>query len=134
MKKMHRIASLLLAMIMVFSLITAVSAEETGPASITIQNASKGETYTIYKLFDATVSAAQTDGESTSIAYTGDIPESLEDYFQKDANGYISLKEGFTDEVLFAALKAWATDEDTDSTASKKADVSPLFFTGLAYG
>ena len=90
MKHARKLASLLLALVMVFALaVTAFATEPatptTGNGSITISNAAKGETYTIYKLFDATVSE---DGKS--IAYTGEIPESLNTYFNKDANGYIS--------------------------------------------
>ena len=73
---MKKLVTLLLAMVMIFSLATTafaqtVGTEAAGTGSITISNASKGETYAIYKLFDATV-----DGEG-AIAYTGTIPEAL---------------------------------------------------------
>lgn len=51
---------------------------EANTGSITIENAAKGETYTIYKLFDATI------GEGDAIAYKipeGDIPSTLKTYF-----------------------------------------------------
>ena len=89
MKHARKLASLLLALVMVFALATTAFAQDVtvtgGTGSITISNAAKGETYTIYKLFDATVSA-----DGSSIAYTGNVPDSLTDYFTADANDYIS--------------------------------------------
>ena len=137
MKHARKLASLLLALVMVFALATTAFATEpatptTGNGSITISNAAKGETYTIYKLFDATVSE---DGKS--IAYTGEIPESLNTYFNKDANGYISAAPAAKDgenmsEGLKTALKTWTAT--AKATATAQSDGSALKFTGLAYG
>ena len=137
MKCTRKLASLLLALVMVFALaVTAFATEPatptTGNGSITISNAAKGETYTIYKLFDATVSE---DGKS--IAYTGEIPESLNTYFNKDANGYISAAPAAKDgenmsEGLKTALKTWTAT--AKATATAQSDGSALKFTGLAYG
>lgn len=137
MKHARKLASLLLALVMVFALATTAFAQEVtgtgaGKGSITISNAAKGETYTIYKLFDATVSE-----DGSSIAYTGTIPESLEKYFKADDNGYISAtpaaKEGANmSEGLKTALKEWT--KTAKHTAKIESDGSALHFTGLAYG
>lgn len=138
MKHARKLASLLLALVMVFALATTAFATGTGTTpttgngSITISNAAKGETYAIYKLFDATVSA---DGKS--IAYTGDIPESLNAYFTADKNGYISATDAAKSgdnmsAELEAALKDWTKSVAATSTAVS--DGSALNFTGLAYG
>ena len=136
MKHARKLTSLLLALVMVFALaVTAFAQDETvtgGTGSITISNAAKGETYTIYKLFDATVSA---DGKS--IAYTGTIPASLNTYFTADKNSYISATDAAKDgesmsEGLKAALKTWA--ETATATATAVSDGSALKFNGLAYG
>ena len=136
MKHARKLASLLLALVMVFALATTAFAQEVtgtgGNGSITISNAAKGETYTIYKLFDATVSE---DGKS--IAYTGKIPDSLKTYFEADKNGYISATPAAKDEDnmsegLKNALKDWTAD--TTATATAESDGSALHFTGLAYG
>ena len=91
MKCTRELASLLLALVMVFALaVTAFAQDVTvtgGTGSITISNAAKGETYAIYKLFSATVSE---DGKS--IAYTGEIPPSLSDYFAADESAISALK------------------------------------------
>lgn len=136
MKHARKLASLLLALVMVFALATTAFAQEVtgtgGKGSITISNAAKGETYTIYKLFDATVSE---DGKS--IAYTGKIPASLSTYFTADKNGYISATPEAKDgenmsKGLETALKAWTENEEPTATA--KSDGSVLNFKGLAYG
>ena len=68
MKTLKRLSSMLLAVLMVMAMAIPAFAQEenvnNGKASITISNAAKGETYTIYKLFDATV----TGEENGSIA------------------------------------------------------------------
>ena len=136
MKHARKLASLLLALVMVFALATTVFAQDVtvtgGTGSITISNAAKGETYTIYKLFDATVSA-----DNKSIAYTGTIPDGLKDYFTADDNGYISAlpaaKNGESmSDGLKAALKEWT--KTVESTAKMKSDGAALTFNGLAYG
>ena len=136
MKRTRKLASLLLALVMVFALATTAFAQDVpgsgGTGSITISNAAKGETYTIYKLFDATVNA-----DGSSIAYTGDFPESLSEYFEKDANGYISATpaakngENMSD-GLKAALKTWTID--APATSSVVSDGSALNFNGLFFG
>lgn len=136
MKHARKLASLLLALVMVFALATTAFAQEVtgtgGEGSITISNAAKGETYTIYKLFDATVSE-----DGSSIAYTGTIPESLNTYFTADKNGYISATDAAKDganmsEGLKNALKAWTAT--ATATAKIESDGSALTFNGLAYG
>lgn len=136
MKHARKLASLLLALVMVFALATTAFAQDVpgsgGTGSITISNAAKGETYTIYKLFSATVSE---DGKS--IAYTGDIPQSLNTYFTADKNGYISATpeakygENMSD-GLKAALKTWTNTAPVTATA--KSDGSALNFKGLFFG
>ena len=140
MKHARKLASLLLALVMAFALAVTAFAQDvpgtggTGSGSITISNAAKGETYTIYKLFDATV---HEDKDGNSIAYTGTVPESLKTYFTADINGYISATADAKDgdnmsEGLKAALKAWT--KTATATATAESDGSALNFTKLDYG
>ena len=90
MKNMNKLFALLMAIVMLLGLSTVALAQTNGTAAdgkgnITISNAAKGETYAVYKLFDATNSA---DGKS--IAYMGTIPESLSAYFAADSAGNIT--------------------------------------------
>ena len=138
MKHARKLASLLLALVMVFALATTAFAQDVqgtgGTGSITISNAAKGETYTIYKLFDATVHVG---ADVTSIAYTGTVPTGLETYFSADENNYISATPDATDganmsDGLKAALKTWT--ENATETAHAESDGTTLNFKGLAYG
>ena len=142
MKHTKKLFSVLLALVMVFALATTAFAQEVtvagdGKGSITISNAAKGETYTIYKLFDATV----TGTAGGSIAYTGTIPESLNAYFTKDSAGNISATDAAwkdpatkteMSEDLMAALKTWA--ETATATKSAVSDGSELTFKNIPYG
>lgn len=117
MKKMKKLFSLVMALAMVMSLTVAASA--TGAdRTITIQNASKGATYTAYKLFDAK------DNGSGNIVYTGEIPSTLTDYFETNASGNVVAKEGIDNAALFDALKTWAAT--ATATASDTAEGGPL--------
>lgn len=137
--KMRKLVAFMLATIMVLAMgITAsaqrVGAEVDNTATITINNASKGETYAVYKLFSASV----TGTENGSIAYTGDIPDSLATYFTKDASGNVTATaaakdaSGNASEGLQDALAAWT--ESQTATATAVSDGSTLDFVGLEYG
>ena len=132
---MKKMISMVLVLVMMLTMsMTAfaqdVDAGKGGNATITIQNAAKGTTYAVYKLFDATVA-------NGSIAYTGDVPTALSNYFVKDSAGNITAtaaaKNGdeLTDDAI-AALTAWA--ETATADASVVSDGSVLKFTGLKYG
>ena len=106
MKKMKKIFALLIAMVMVLGMSTSVFAQtkaldpaDADNASITVNNPAKGETYTLYKLFDATVAdLAEGETETTKIAYQGTIPDSLTAYFENitgadGSTNYVKLKD-----------------------------------------
>ena len=141
MKSMKRVLALVLALVMCLGLATVAMATDAKPttATITVTNAAKGETYTIYKLFDASVSGAE-DG---SISYTGTIPDSLKSYFTTNKIGYIiptdaakTDAEGKTlTEECAQALKAWAEGQGASYTRQEKEwEGGPLAFTGLEFG
>ena len=99
-------------------------------ATITITNAAKGETYKVYKVFDATV---YTSSEPNSIAYQGTVPQSLADYFEQIGDtGYVKVKAGISESDLFDALKTWA--EGQSELIKETSDGSDLVFTNLPYG
>ena len=146
MKRIKKLAGILLAMVMVlgmtmtsFAQTKALDPADADGATITIKNPAKGETYSLHKLFDATVNG-------DNIAYQGEVPTALEAFFKADDAGYISP----TDEIvekdadgkitgtkmtdgLKAALEAWAENAEVVVSEMSNGD-SDLVFTGLPYG
>ena len=89
MRQLRRLLSVLVMAVTIVGMSMTAFAQESvsgagGNGSITIENASKGIVYSIYKVFDAKVNA-----EGTSVAYSTknfvDNP-----YFEKDSVGNIS--------------------------------------------
>ena len=150
MKKMKRLAALFLAVVMVLAMgMTAMAApqverpvagaDEDG-AKITIKNASKDETYNVYKLFDAIIGDETGENKNDApITYTGEIPSNLTTFFEKDKAGNIRVKEGAasaTGEVsgeLKEALETW-TASGVDPIATAKSNGSELQFVDLPWG
>jgi len=98
MKTMRKVFALIMALSMVMALV--VTANAAGNGTITITNAAKGETYKIYKLFDATYAknaegdvVTDTNGKPIT-AYYGTIP-----------TGEFSLTEGEGDEATTVKYK-----------------------------
>lgn len=127
MKKMKKLFSLVMALAMVMSLTVAANAAgETG--TITITNAADGATYSFYKLFSAKVAAEKPEDHPTDgIAYTGDIPSELTDYFAKDGFGQITAKTGIDLAKMQADMLKWAKTQTATKTvpgAEAKAGVT----------
>lgn len=135
MKHVKKIFAFALTLVMAFAIALPAFAQTDGTAadgkgSITVNNAAKGETYKVVKIFGATLSD---DNDNKGIAYTGDIPSALSDYFEKDSTGNIIRKSSATDdEALVAAVQAYA--KDRQATRSVVSDGSSLTFEGLDYG
>ena len=138
MKHTRRIASLLLALVMVFAMATTAFADTATTGTITITNAVEGATYTAVKLFDATVNG-------DNIAYTGNIPDALSAYFIKDDAGNITVTDTGKDSTdsnklstaAIAAIKTWAASQTATATAtvSKQSDDTyNAVFSNLAFG
>lgn len=150
MKNFKKILALIIACMMTIGMMSTMAWAQTveldpadaDNATITISNAANGETYTIVKLFDATI----TNPAGTSIAYQGTIPTALASYFVKDATtGEITATaaakkaNGELSDAAQTALKTWATAEAAknpfDTTVlSGVADGSALVFSALPYG
>lgn len=141
MKQMKRCAALLLALVMVFSMALTASAAEGG--SITVEGATAGKIYSIFKIFDLTMAS------QSAVAYT--IDSDWEDFFQNEGAKYIveentgslnpitvsgmpryiNITEANVAEFSQAAL-AYAVDLDADDTQT--AGEETLVFSGLELG
>lgn len=133
---MKKLVSLVIVMALVLSLAVGAAAQTVAGSSsdgakITISNAAKGETYNVYKVFDATVTGTQ--GGSIAYSYDGTLPDNLKDVFSVDTAGNVSVIENKTNNDVITALKAWA-DAQSDPNATAVSDGTALEFTGLDYG
>ncbi len=158
MKKMKKLASIILATIMVLAMAMPVGAagerDEAEKGTITITNPVKGHTYTIYKLLElesyntttGTYSYKVTDTKwKTFLAgYKIGEGESAKNIFSIDAQNYVTIQNEMNDdetaafaEAALAYAKAnsitnagTATYEKEDTTPDKKIEFSGL---GLGY-
>lgn len=104
---MKKIISLVLALMLIASFsLTAFAAGETG--SITINGASEGNTYTIYKLLDL-ASYDKTDGTyvyKVAAKWTAFFEtQDAKDYFTTSENGYVSWSAAEDDDTVAAFAK-----------------------------
>ena len=142
---MKKFLSILLVLTLVLSFsVTAFATENTG--SITITNATIGETYEVYKIFDASIST-DTEGETNAVSYSIATDNQFfdvmfgengtaADYFVYNANtGSVTKKEGVND----ADLIKYLTDLVKDTTyqtavAPVVAATDEVKFEDLPYG
>ena len=168
MKRLKKMMALIIAVAMVMAMALPVmaatqtvakSSADADGATITVNNPSKGETYSAIKLFDATTTA---DGK---ISYQGTIPTTMTDYFEETStgSGYVQAKVAafknvtyFTDaskntvsetetafwsavpgsemsDGLKAALEAWVSGKAAEASGTSDGSEA-LQFTGLPYG
>ena len=128
MKALKRLLPAIVAL--VASLAFAGMAFAAGTGTITVNNAASGETYSIVKIFDATVSD---DGSSVAYTYAGDLPDTLSGVFEKVAGtDYVQRKDGVTDEQVTNAAKAYAATQTAAQT--KVASGGALVFEDVPYG
>lgn len=137
-KAMKKLMAALLAVAMVCAMaIPAFAAGGTTTGSITIDNAVKGETYTIYKMFDLN------SYDPTAGTYSYTVVSAWEDFFKDGAagNSYITLENGHPTWVKGAqaadfakAALAYATEKNITATKKETATSNTVSFTGLDLG
>lgn len=145
--KLRKFASLLLALVMVFALATtafAVSGTNDNSGKITINNAVKDQTYTIYQILilesysDENDDQTQGDGAyayKAAAAWADFV--SRDDikgkYLKTDAQGYVTWVEG-ADVADFAELAKAHAKTLSANQGRKKAESAKVEFTGLNLG
>ena len=121
---MKRISKFMMALVMIFSMsISAFAAGGAGEGSITITNATEGETYSVYKIFDAvyegdkvayTLNNGTLEGYmfgGSAVDYGADIGEAA-DFFEFDpTTKVVTLEDGADQTKLFKYLGNLVKDD-----------------------
>ena len=136
MKTSRRLAGLLLAIVMLFTLTVSVSAIDGG--SITIDNAVKDQTYTIYEILylesynkDSGAYSYKAKADWNVFINGADIKNV---YVNVDDQGYVTWKDN-ADPAAFAKLaQKYATDHRIVNQGSMKAENATVTFTNLELG
>ena len=133
---MKRVVSTLLALVLVLAL--AGTAAAAGEGSITIDNAVKGKTYTIYRIFDLDSHSEDYQALNYKVsakwaAFFAKGAEGL-NYVDIDELGYVTWKEKASAADFAAKAIALATANSIANDGQKTADSSTVAFTGLELG
>ena len=136
MKTSRRLAGLFLAIVMMFTLAVSVSAIDGG--SITIDNAVKDQTYTIYEILylesynkDSGAYSYKAKADWNVFINGADIKNV---YVNVDDQGYVTWKDN-ADPAAFAKLaQKYATDHRIVNQGSMKAENATVTFTNLELG
>lgn len=141
MRVMKKYAAMLIVMIMVFAMATTAFAAGENDGTITIHSATIGETYKIYKIFDATTQNGNTaytftktsakenlykalSGEGTPFTLTATADENVFN---------VTLNEDVNGSEIAVFLKG-IEDKMGSSIAFKEADSTTVIFASLSYG
>lgn len=119
--------------------VAADATEDAATGTIIIKNATKGHTYTAYKIFDATYTG---EGEDAKVSYTTPaaneslLDDTLFDWSEPDADGNISvwaLDDAEEDAILAWVEANYASFDDT-GVEGVYSDDSTVVFEGLDFG
>lgn len=121
MKKMKKVASLLLTMIMVLAMALPVAAAEVKNGTITINNAVVGQTYKVYQILDLESYNRETNAYAYKASETWNTfinQETIKDvYVNVDAQGYVTWKEGAKAADFAKLAQAYAKEKKITPSA-----------------
>lgn len=125
MKLIKKIAAMLFAFAMVFSMTGVVQADETTDGSITINNAIEGQTYTIYKILDLESYDGNNYSYKAESGWDAFITGAGKSYLKTIENGYVEFVGTEADMPAFAkSALQFAKDKGLAKVASKTADAT----------
>ena len=145
---MKKFLSILMVLTMVFSLSVTAFAEENTTGSITITNATVGNAYSLYKIFDATYST-DTTGSADAVSYSitksnqfftymfGEDGKTENAYFAYDAEtGAVTRKKDTQNGDIIGYLTDMvrSTANNFTPVATETASQATLAFSDLPYG
>lgn len=125
MKLIKKIAAMLFAFAMVFSMTGVVQADERTDGSITINNAIEGQTYTIYKILDLESYDGNNYSYKAESGWDAFITGAGKSYLKTNENGYVEFVGTEADMPAFAkSALQFAKDKGLPKVASKTADAT----------
>lgn len=125
MKLIKKIAAMLFAFAMVFSMTGVVQADEKTDGSITINNAIEGQTYTIYKILDLESYDGNNYSYKAESGWDEFITGAGKSYLKTNENGYVEFVGTEADMPAFAkSALQFAKDNGLAKVASKTADAT----------
>lgn len=125
MKLIKKIAAMLFAFAMVFSMTGVVQADETTDGSITINNAIEKQTYTIYKILDLESYDGNNYSYKAESGWDAFITGAGKSYLKTIENGYVEFVGTAADMPAFAkSALQFAKDNGLPKVASKTADAT----------
>lgn len=136
MKRTKKLASLLLALVMVFAVAVTVLAE--GSGSITVDNAVVGQTYTIYEILRLESYNATTDAYSYKATdawkgfINGDGIKGI--YVDVNEQGYVTWHDGADASAFAKAAQAYAGVHSIPNQGSQTATSTTVKFMSLELG
>lgn len=136
MKRTKKLASLLLALVMVFAVAVTVLAE--GSGSITVDNAVVGQTYTIYEILRLESYNADTNAYSYKATdawkgfINGDGIKGI--YVDVNAQGYVTWHDGADASAFAKAAQAYAGAHSIANQGSQTATSTTVKFENLELG
>ena len=138
MKRMRSVFALLLVIVMMLALSTAALADGETTGSITIDNAVKDKTYSIYKIFD--LDSHNTDYSALTYKVDADWAGFFADgaaglaYVTIDNMGYVTWKDGASAADFAKAAMTYAEANSITADKSAVASSSTVKFENLALG
>lgn len=136
MKRTKKLASLLLALVMVFAVAVTVLAE--GSGSITVDNAVVDQTYTIYEILR--LESYNADTNAYSYKATGAWEEFINGdgikgiYVDVNAQGYVTWHDGADASAFAKAAQVYAGAHSITNQGSKTATSTTVKFESLELG
>lgn len=125
MKLIKKIAAMLFAFAMVFSMTGVAQADEKTDGSITINNAIEGQTYTIYKILDLESYDGNNYSYKAESGWDKFITGAGKSYLKTNDNGYVEFVGTEADMPAFAkSALQFAKDNGLKKVASKTADAT----------
>lgn len=138
MKKIKKLASVCLALIMALALAAPAFAVGETDGSITIDNAVVGQTYTIYQILDLESYNASANAyayKATTAWNTFINSDAIKGtYVEVDGQGYVTWKTGADAAAFAKAAQKYAKDNSITNQGSVTATTTTVSFTGLDLG